>query len=1322
VCVDLYQYMPIINGIKLGVFFLGIMVSQIAKSNCFSFQRDTIPPSSTRTITLNISGAVNDDLADINQCVAAVSLSFRHPRVIHMTIRLVSPFGDIITLVGGNGLGNPTNLGRWDISFAPCSESAIPDPSFDAVFNTGNNWGNGNYSGVYYPNQGCLENFNQGSVNGEWQLIITNSSPFDEGVFLGLGMFFCDSEGLDCFVCNPGQTTISTNRSNFCEGSDSLRLNISRRFIGFEPDPFLYRYTFLTFQGDTLYNRGNNVDLRNAPIGDYQVCGLSFFNEEESLLPMVGDTLTGGLLNVQLSSNDPVFCGRLSNCITISIASRPDTVFIADTICIGEVYLFGDQELTTNIRDTLFLQTFAGCDSVVVLNLHVAELEWDIIGVDSLPCDSSAIIKSVFQINGTAIWDDLSFQWFNSGGTSISSSDTVLIENTGLYFLTIEGVYLNNKSCTFLDSFEIGVESFEFVPQLPPLFSTCPGVEITLSLIDYVDGIFILWDIPSELELIGSNASDSIRIRGSEAGNFQVCASVMHPCMDTIQICTLVDISTSPNLGIPSRQTICGRMFEIAITNLQNIGISQITLGLQSDIQIQTDRLLITHPSPGNVTYEITGVLGSCAIQDTFEIEFIDTSFLEASISIIDSCTNEPMILLEFSNQGPINFELVISSPSGMENLVISAFSTQQFNFTYTPPMEGVIRLDRLSFDSGICNFDLEDSISFLFPGEIVFLDLFERCNSNLQGGNTLLDLGNPFENLGVILGIDAGELNGRLDGLMLDLEGADSGRYTIDVSYSRQGCPDQISQILLEISPCLCPVFAENTSSIIICEGDPFELNSVWEFDVSGIWTLISGPVSDIGDINTGSIEDNILVPGFYTFHFDPNEEDCEDSYIFSFEVLSLKRTGRPTADLINICLDNFEPFFLEDWITDQDAGGVWTISSPSSGFDLEPNSGRITPLFFQSVVLEVSYSFIDDSCAETPAVIKFEITILPQEDLVDTLYLDCGESEVQLNLGVEWFLQDGLLQIQGESSDFSVNAISGIISFFKTGQYELIWGSPENNCQRQYTISIVNRFEPIQDVVFEIMPPLCLGNLTGWVQLIEVIGGEAPFVWQINQTTSGMMGDTVFLNSGTYLFRIIDSNGCEFFGSFTIDLPPSGSVDLGPDLNSAIGSEVTLQPNIMLDILRNKVNMTWRIDGVTVCENCESFTFIISDNHLVEVYLVDDQGCLYTDSILIRINPGSGLYLPNAFSPNSDGINDELKIYTRPGYGLIQYWHIYDRWGNRVFAVDTPFTNDMTDHSWDGRFNGVELLPGIYISTMEILLQNGVTRRFVQEVQILR
>jgi gliding motility-associated-like protein len=85
-------------------------------------------------------------------------------------------------------------------------------------------------------------------------------------------------------------------------------------------------------------------------------------------------------------------------------------------------------------------------------------------------------------------------------------------------------------------------------------------------------------------------------------------------------------------------------------------------------------------------------------------------------------------------------------------------------------------------------------------------------------------------------------------------------------------------------------------------------------------------------------------------------------------------------------------------------------------------------------------------------------------------------------------------------------------------------------------------------------------------------------------------------------------------------------------------------------------------------------------------------EEGCVGTASMNVTVFKGSAIYVPTAFTPNNDGLNDILK----PSYVAIKslsYFTIYNRWGQKVFS-----TNDL-NAGWDGLSKGNQKVEGGYV-----------------------
>lgn len=92
-----------------------------------------------------------------------------------------------------------------------------------------------------------------------------------------------------------------------------------------------------------------------------------------------------------------------------------------------------------------------------------------------------------------------------------------------------------------------------------------------------------------------------------------------------------------------------------------------------------------------------------------------------------------------------------------------------------------------------------------------------------------------------------------------------------------------------------------------------------------------------------------------------------------------------------------------------------------------------------------------------------------------------------------------------------------------------------------------------------------------------------------------------------------------------------------------------------------------------------------------------IDSRGCVTSDQLNVTvIDPATldctQIFLPKAFTPNGDGLNDVFFISNPQAVEELLSFEIYDRWGNRVFIAGDSFS------TWDGIYNGKMVNPGAF------------------------
>ena len=70
--------------------------------------------------------------------------------------------------------------------------------------------------------------------------------------------------------------------------------------------------------------------------------------------------------------------------------------------------------------------------------------------------------------------------------------------------------------------------------------------------------------------------------------------------------------------------------------------------------------------------------------------------------------------------------------------------------------------------------------------------------------------------------------------------------------------------------------------------------------------------------------------------------------------------------------------------------------------------------------------------------------------------------------------------------------------------------------------------------------------------------------------------------------------------------------------------------------------------------------------------------------------------VFIPTAFSPNGDGINDQFFIHSKRPAKIVSL-QIFDRWGNLLFQNENTSTNDPI-YGWDGRSRGRPMNDGVF------------------------
>ena len=249
------------------------------------------------------------------------------------------------------------------------------------------------------------------------------------------------------------------------------------------------------------------------------------------------------------------------------------------------------------------------------------------------------------------------------------------------------------------------------------------------------------------------------------------------------------------------------------------------------------------------------------------------------------------------------------------------------------------------------------------------------------------------------------------------------------------------------------------------------------------------------------------------------------------------------------------------------------------------------------------------------------------------------------------------------------------------------------EDNCSEPLIDSVYVHVNSLPEINYQTGPPVCYQDQS-FVEVTSGNSGNLYFQWLLDSIVTGKRLEA---GPGIYSLLVSDKDsGCNREMSLTI--PGTGPL-------SANFSTVPNQPCI--DLANNHltlVNLSFGYERIWVDfgDGTGLLDYSLYDiieheyskpgDYVIDLYVENELGCRDTLSKSICVENVVQMYIPNAFSPNGDGNNDFLALYSLGVAEEVQ-WEIYDRYGARVFQ-----SNHLSD-KWDGTFEGSPLPPGVYL-----------------------
>lgn len=256
-------------------------------------------------------------------------------------------------------------------------------------------------------------------------------------------------------------------------------------------------------------------------------------------------------------------------------------------------------------------------------------------------------------------------------------------------------------------------------------------------------------------------------------------------------------------------------------------------------------------------------------------------------------------------------------------------------------------------------------------------------------------------------------------------------------------------------------------------------------------------------------------------------------------------------------------------------------------------------------------------------------------------------------------------------------------------------------DNCGNSVTESIYVNVEALPVVQLNSQSIADCGQAS--IQLTNTTNnaGNYSYGWDFGDgnTASGINVNHIYTTSGSYnvTLTMTSNNGCVGTGSaiqnITVFAEADAIIEADKTNTSIFAPEIRF-----FNASTNSTNCFWDFgDGNTSTQNNPMHKYENEGTYTVMLVAYNANGCNDTTYISIVINPEFTFYIPNAFTPDGDGIND---TFFGKGTNISEYnLMVFDRWGELLYSTDN------LDASWDGTYRGLESKPDVYVYSVKII-----------------
>ncbi len=541
------------------------------------------------------------------------------------------------------------------------------------------------------------------------------------------------------------------------------------------------------------------------------------------------------------------------------------------------------------------------------------------------------------------------------------------------------------------------------------------------------------------------------------------------------------------------------------------------------------------------------------------------------------------------------------------------------------------------------------------------------------------------------------------------DLQWVSPGQYQVQLSVTENSC-SATSLVDVLVNPIPTSLFAVNNDA---CIDQPVGISYNGSAAANATYNWTFGSASVLSGSGQGPYSLSWSTQGSYMISLTVTENGCVSPQTDLFATVNplpvvYAGSNQIVCSGVTVQLgDITTPGFQYHWSPSQDLSNPG-VSDPTATIQNLSNSEAIQD-YYLTVTDANGCVNSDTVTVQVHPVPVVGFPKVPGQCIDNNNFNINAFTNLSTGINYNW-------QFSGPSNILSANTQNVNVVYSAVGTYPVQLTADYSGCPAQPFVDSVTIYEmPAPDfepLVLDGCRPLSVpfSNLTP--------GNGNSYHWSFGDGGTDGVTDPLYTynTAGVYTVGLtaVTNHGC------TLDTIYPNLITVFADANANFVPSPPVA-NILAPIIQFQNNSTNVLTYQWDFGDSSLFSTDWSPNHTygkvgvyqVTLMVISPNGCVDTVRGTVEVEENFSFYIPSAFSPNGDGVNDYFRGY---GVAIESYsMNIYNRWGELVFK-----TNNY-DHPWDGKLSSGPIQTDTYVYRIVLKDLHGLEHTYVGDVSVV-